>query len=117
MKDIINPIVLRDTETGEVFTLEFSRESIRFAETRKFSISEVGDFPMTKIPDLFFYAFRKNHPNIPRSKTDKMFFDELGGFTTEQAQRLVQLYNVPMDALIKDEEEEPVKNAKVTVEM
>ena len=53
---MVKPIIIKsDTEE---FTLEFNRESIKFAEMRGFKIDEVSSFPMTKVPELFFYAFR-----------------------------------------------------------
>ena len=119
-KNKLPPMTLSDNETGEVFTLEFSRESVRFAESRGFSISDVSDFPMTKVPDLFFYAFRKNHMRISKSRTDKILFEDLEGLTREQIERLVQLYSAPMDALLRDDEDDGgagPKNVKMTVEL
>lgn len=116
MADKVLPMTLTDSETGEKYKLEFSRESVKFAESRGFSIGEVGDFPMTKLPDLFFYAFRMHNKNVARSKTDKMLFDDLEGLTAEQIERLVQLYSAPMQALIRDDEADG-KNLKMTVEM
>ena len=77
------PMKITDPDTGEVYVLEFSRESVRFAEQRGFKISELLDFPQTNIPNLFFYAFRKNHKNVARDKTDK-FLDELGGLSSAE---------------------------------
>ena len=37
----VNPIRITDTETGETYVLEFSRESVKFAEQRGFKISEL----------------------------------------------------------------------------
>ena len=34
----VKPIRLTDTETGEKYTLEFSRESVKFAEQRGFKL-------------------------------------------------------------------------------
>lgn len=47
------PMKITDPDTGEVYVLEFSRESVRFAEQRGFKISELLDFPQTNIPNLF----------------------------------------------------------------
>ena len=118
MANKLNPMVVRVHETDEVFTLEFSRESVKFAENRGFAIGEVGDFPMTKIPDLFFYAFRKNHRNIARSRTDEILIKDLGGLTKEHIERLIQLYAQPMEAIVRiEEDEESAKNQNATVEL
>lgn len=111
----VNPIRITDPDTSEVFVLEFSRESVRFAEQRGFKITELTDFPQTNIPAFFFYAFRMHHKNVARAKTDAML-EELGGLTTAMLERLVQLYNVPNESLIATEEA-GAKNARLTVEL
>lgn len=111
----VNPIVLHDTEENMDYTLEFNRESIRFAENRGFDISDVGRFPMTKLPELFFYAFRMHHKNVSREKTDRILFEYLGGMPDGMAERLGALYSAPFDALTADEDK--AKNSRITVEM
>jgi hypothetical protein len=108
----IKPMVITDNETGETYTLEFSRDSVRFAEQRGFCIEELTRYPETNIPALFFYAFRKNHANIPLSKAEKLF-DKLGGLTTEELARLVDLYHLPSEALFADEDTR--KNGRMAV--
>lgn len=111
----LNPMRITDPQSGETYTLEFDRESVRFAEQRKFNISELTDFPQTNIPALFFYAFRKNHKNVARDKTDAMLV-ELGGLTPDEIERLVMLYNRPNEALIQMEAKGR-KNSRLTVEL
>jgi hypothetical protein len=111
----VRPLILRDNETKDVYTLEFSRDSVRFAESRGFSISSISDFPMTKIPELFFYAFRMHHKNIAREKTDKILFEDLGGLREGMLERLYSLYSAPFDALANDGEDNE-KNSRMTVE-
>jgi len=110
----IKPIVIRDNESNTEYTLEFNRESVRFAEARGFDIRDLDRFPMTKLPELFFYAFRMHHKNISRDKTDKILFDDLGGMPDGMAERLGALYGVPFNALANDGE---AKNGRMTVEM
>ena len=110
----VKPIILHDNENNEDYTLEFSRESIRFAEARGFSIADVEKYPMTKLPELFFYAFRMHHKNVSREKTDRILFDDLGGMPEGMAQRLGELYGAPFEALTNSEEKG--KNSKMTVE-
>lgn len=108
------PIELTDNETGDVYTLEFNRESIRFAEARGFDIADVGKFPMTKLPELFYYAFRMHHKSVSREKTDKILFEWLGGMPDGMAERLGALYSAPFEALTSSDNGEE-KNSRITV--
>lgn len=116
----IKPIILRDTESGVEYTLEFNRESIRFAESRGFKVEDVADYPMSKIPELWFYAFRMHHKNVSREKTDKMIFDKDTGFggindiPDGVVERLFQLYAEPFEATKTEDER---KNSKLSVEL
>ena len=110
----VKPIILHDNEEGTEYTLEFNRESVRFAEARGFCIDDVGRYPFTKLPELFFYAFRMHHKNISREKTDRILFDDLGGMPEGMAERLGALYGSPFEALVNKENEG--KNSKMTVE-
>ena len=110
----VNPIKLT-MANGEVYTLEFSRESIRFAESRGFDIDEVGKYPLTKVPELFWYAFRMHHMRMSKEQTDRILFDELGGMPKGMAERLGELYAVPLKSLSQNED--TAKNSKVTVDM
>ena len=116
MAERVSPITLTDEETGKKYTLEFSKESVSFAERKGFVIHDVGDYPMTKVPDLFYYAFHMHHKEVARSQTDKILLEDLGGLTQGQIERLIELYDAPIQALVKDEEESG-KNSKMTVEM
>lgn len=111
----VNPITLHDSEEDRDYVLEFDRESVRFAEARGFDISDVGKYPMTKIPELFFYSFRKNHKNVSREKTDRILFEYMGGMPDGMAERLGALYAAPFEALSAKDGEE--KNGRITVEM
>lgn len=111
----VNPIRITDSETGEVYVLEFNRESVRFAEQHGFKISDAIEYPVTNIPAFFFYAFRMHHKNLARSKTDAML-DDLGGITSKMSERLAQLYSIPVEALISADED-GVKNSRLTVEL
>lgn len=112
----LKPIIIHDTENEMDYTLEFNRETVRFAEARGFDIEDVGKYPMTKLPELFFYAFRMHHKNISREKTDRILFDDLGGLPEGAAERLGALYAAPFEAL-SGKEGNKAKNPKMTVEM
>jgi hypothetical protein len=113
----IKPLVLTDNDTGDKYTLEFSRESVKFAEARGFDVGDVSKYPMTKIPELFFYAFRMHHKNIARERTDRMLFEDLGGLPSAALERLVMLYTAPFEALTDASENGEEKNSRMTVEM
>lgn len=121
MKDnVIKPICITDSETGEKYTLEFNRESVLFAERNGFNIDDIDIHPMTRIPELFFYAFRMHHKFIKREKTDEILFDKekgLGGMPEGMLNRLGELYAAPFNAFKRDEEDTEGKNSRMTVEM
>ena len=109
----VKPIIVTDDETGMEFTLEFTRESVKFAEARGFKINDVADYPMTKIPELWFYAFRAHHKNIARAKTDALL-EGLCGIPDGLLERLGELYAAPFSALTDGQTEE---NPRVTVKL
>ena len=111
----VKPIILHDAENSVDYTLEFNRETVRFAEARGFDIDDVSRFPMTKLPELFYYAFRMHHKNVSREKTDRILFDDLGGMPSGMAERLGALYAAPFEALTNANGEK-AKNSKMTVE-
>lgn len=113
----MKPITITLEETNEQFTLEFNRESVRFAESHGFRLEDVANFPMTKLPEFFFYAFRMHHPKVARNKTDKILFEDLGGIPEGMIERLAELYQAPFEVLGVLAEGEERKNSKVTVEL
>lgn len=111
----VRPLVLHDEENGRDYTLEFNRESVRFAESRGFAIEDVDRFPMTKTYELFFYAFRMHHRNVSKEKTDSII-DGWGGVAEIPdgvLERLGMLYAAPFSSLADKEGKNP---SKVTVE-
>ena len=114
MNERVAPIIITDSESGKEYTLEFNRESVKFAESRGFSIQDVDRMPFVKLPELFWYAFRMHHMNVSKEKADRILFDDLGGMPEGMAERLGALYGSPYDALI-NKENKP-KNPNVTVQ-
>lgn len=110
----INPIILTDTETATEYTLEFTAETVKYAQKNGFNYNEIDTKPMVVIPELFAYAFRANHKNLAQYKI-KELWDELteGGMPDGFIERLVALYIKPMECLLSKEGE--AKNSKVTV--
>ncbi len=69
---------------------------------------------MTKIYELFFYAFRKHHKNVSRQKTDAIindYFGGIGGLPEELLPRLGELYAQPFATL----EDKQGKKGKATI--
>ena len=111
---IVKPVVIHDTENGKDYTLEFSRDSIKFAEQRGFKVADIDDYPMTKTPEFFWYAFRMHHPSVSLQQAEAIL-DRLGGMSEALGQRLGELWVVPFRALNPEDGEE--KNVTVTVEL
>lgn len=112
----VNPLRITDNESGKVYELDFSRESIKFAEARGFDIDEIGKFPVTRLPELFYYAFRKNHKEVARANTDALF-DKIGGLSAAVIERLATLYAQAGLAHVIATDEDIAKNERVTVEL
>lgn len=119
--DRVNPIRLTDHKgiiknPEDVYELDFSRESIAFAEARGFKLENVADFPVTNISNLFYYSFRKNHRSVSREKTDK-FMEVWGGVPESVLKRLIDLYNQAVTSNNIQMDEDAEKNETATVEM
>jgi hypothetical protein len=113
----VKPVRLFDNDTGVEYVLDFSRDSVRFAESRGFKPDDVLEYPASRIPELFFYAFRKNHKNIAKNQSDKILEEKLGGMTEALLARLIQLYNQAALTHLIASEEDSAKNARMTVEL
>lgn len=107
----VKPITLTD-QNGRKYILEFNRAAIQFAEARGFILEEVAKFPMTKIPEFFYYAFYMHHKGITKEKTDKLL-SGIGELPEGFLERLVSLYAVPLNTLTTGDG----KNGKVLVDM
>lgn len=117
-QDYIHPARLTDDQTGQVYELDFSRESVTFAERNKFKLEDALEYPVTGMRDLFYYSFRKNHRNVPREKTDKLIERWGGGVPEKLVKRLVQLYQQAQtsNAILIDNEDAE-KNSGLTLEL
>lgn len=111
----VKPITLTDHETGDVYTLEFDRESVRFAERRGFKTEDIAAYPMTKIPEFFWYAFRMHHKRVSMEEAERILTDKMGGMPDGMLERLGQLYAAPYEALMSKNADEE-KNGRMTVE-
>ena len=114
--DRVPPITLRFAD-GEVYTLDFNRESVKFAEDRGFRYEDVSDFPLTKISELFYYSLRANHRKLSMNQSDALL-KKLRGLTPKMIERLIELYAQAINSNnVLQDEEDLAKNAEVTVEM
>lgn len=111
----INPIKITDVETGEVYELDFNRDTVWFMDQNKFKLDDVTDFPATGIPKLFYYAFRWHHKKLSKGQTDKLL-EKLGGVTPKIIERLIQLYSQAATANNVQDDEDLEKNSRMTVE-
>lgn len=114
-REHIKPVFIDDKETGARYELDFSRDSVAFAEARQFDPNDLLKYPVTKIPEFWFYAFRKNHRNVSREKTDKLLA-RMGGLSEKLAARLAALYEQARTSNFIQSDEDLEKNESVTVE-
>ena len=112
-KQTVKPVIIHDAENNRDYTLEFNRDAIKFAEQRGFKLNDVDDFPMTKLPEFFWYAFRMHHPSVSLNQAENML-DRMGGMSEALGKRLGELWVVPFNTLNSEGEE---KNVSVTVEL
>lgn len=112
----VKPIRLTEKETGREYILDFTRETVRFAEDRGFDWDELGNKPATLIPLIWYTAFRRYEPRMAFNKAEKLL-EDAGGLSPKMIARLKELYDQALASLVADdtEDEEKAKNAKVTV--
>lgn len=111
MGDKVQPIKLTDPDNGNVYELDFNRDAVRFAEARGFDTDDVRKYPATKIPELFYYAFRMHHKAMAKNQTDKLL-DRLKGIPSHVLGRLIDLYNQAGLTNVIQTDEEAEKNAE-----
>lgn len=111
----IKPIILKDESNGDIFVLEFNRDTVKYAEARGFKIGAFDEGQVINTTEeLFFYAFRMHHPNKSKADTDKILYEKLRGLPNGMFERLVDLYILPINSLRQDGDE--TKNSTMTVE-
>lgn len=122
MEDRVQPIRITDKlgvlgKAGEVYELDFNRESAVYATEHGIDIGEENTSErLRRIPDLFYCAFRKNHKKIPREKIDKLR-KENNGLKTDFITRLYSLLSQALAADVINVEDGEEKNAAMDVEL
>lgn len=114
----VNPIKITDKDTGRVYILDFTRDTVSSCEQTGFSWDEFPKMIATYTPVIWFFAFKAHDRRISKAETDKIL-DQLGGLTGDMIARLRDLWNQALAPLVNtdDEDDETVKNAKWTVEL
>lgn len=110
----VKPIIIT-MEDGTEYTLEFNRDAVARAERASFNIDDVDAYPMTKVPELFFFAFRMHHPRMTKQQTDSILFDGLKGLSEEAIKRLVELYYQGMTALVNNGGDDEKKSTATVI--
>lgn len=92
---------------GKEYTLEFDRKQVERMERNGFKINEVGDKPMTSMPQLFEGAFQKHHRYIKTETVNEI----LANIKNRDSlfEKLLEMYADPIVTLF-DEPEESEKN-------
>lgn len=88
---------------GTEYTLEFTRKSIETMEKQGFVVSEIADKPMSTLPTLFAGAFLAHHRFVKKEVIDSIFARLTN--KTEFVQKLAEMYNEPLEALMEEPEE------------
>ncbi|MBR1904842.1 MAG: DUF5055 domain-containing protein [Clostridiales bacterium] len=88
---------------GTQYTLEFTRDSVKQMERVGFSVSMAENMPVTAMQTLFKGAFIAHHPRISQATIDEIW-DNLGN-KDGLFDALLDLYNEPVEALMKEPEE------------
>lgn len=84
------------------YCLQFTKATVKTMEDRGFSPSKILDAPVTYLPELFYGAFRANHPYINRKIVDEIF--EAMADKSELVNILIEMYNEPIKALTEEKE-------------
>lgn len=119
-ENVVIPYVkIKDIKSGKEYTLEFSRESVVFAQDRGFTVTDLERKPTRFVPDLFFYAMRMHHKTLARNQVDAIregLFPN--GVPMKVIQRLMELYDEAcFSNVIALDEDDEIKNVNVEVEM
>jgi len=88
---------------GKNYTLEFTRKSIETMERQGFVIGDIVDKPMLTLPALFAGAFLAHHRFMKRNEIDAIY--EKMTNKEELLQKLAEMYNEPLEALMEEPEE------------
>lgn len=88
---------------GTQYTLEFTRDSVKQLERAGFNYEEAGSKPITSLMTLFKGAFLAHHQRTPQAVIEEIWesLENKDGLFDA----LAELYNEPIEALMKEPEE------------
>ena len=118
MDERILPIRFTDKDTGEVYTLDFNRESVKFMADNKFVVGDnFVDLIASQGEELWYYSFRANHRRLSRNQTDKLY-EKMGGLSPKVIKRLMELYQQALmsNSIVQDDDDLDA-NPHVAVEL
>lgn len=83
-----------------VYTLEFTKATVKLLEKSGFVLDEIGDKPVTLIPMLWSGSFLANHPKVSSGIKDEIF--ENMNSKDELVLKLMELYEDTVNGLLAD---------------
>ena len=92
---------------GTNYTLEYTRDAIKQMERSGFSLENAASQPITSLLVLFKGAFIAHHPRTSQATIDEIW-DNLGN-KDGLFEALATLYNEPIEALMKEPEDDSKK--------
>lgn len=110
-------IKFTDPKTDTEYTLEYDRDSVRFAEELGVNIIELirGKVkPATLWTQLFFSALHKNHPTITQDESDDIWTRVTN--KADVASVLQDMIAEPYELMLSEDEDADPKNA-VTIKL
>lgn len=99
---------------GKTYTLEFSKNSVRYAEGIGLKLDEIENMPFTMLMLLFHCAFKMHHPDMTIDDTDSVY-DEIEGLTDEEFKKIVDLYKAQVTSFIRKKDVGERKNGRVSL--
>lgn len=105
--DIANQVKpIRIKFTDKEYVLEFNRKTVIFTNEMGFARTQLHDNLEKMLPILLFGAFQWHHRNEVRTveKAEEIIANA-GGFTDKILDRLIELYNQPINGMILSDEE------------
>lgn len=88
---------------GKDYILEFTRSTVRQMENTGFVADEINTKPMTVLPALFAGAFLAHHRFEKQAVIDEIYSKMNDKMSL--IERLAEMYNEPIKALLEDPEE------------
>lgn len=92
------------TYDGTKYTLEFTRKTVEQMERSGFNVRDIRTQPVTTLPVLFAGAFLAHHRWV-KDEVINGIFEKLPK-KDEFLEKLAEMYNEPLEAMLAEPEEE-----------